>query len=241
MSIGNRMPQIITTGVEYENFLCRQIRKAGYHCDTTPVTGDQGVDLIVEVGSNKVAVQCKFYSTPVGNDAVQQVAAGKRFYNCNIACVVSNMTFTSSAIALAKALKVALIHHSKLLDWLQLNVAGRAKENPLGRTREEIKRNTKTLKALIKEARSAWSSREELGVFYSRLHPPMLNKARKCFEKVFEKDPLGKVISKRTILTLARMYRDGLGGKADINKAFSVCRAAGIKALDGVEVPPLTQ
>ena len=47
----------------------------------TPQSGDQGADLIIEKYGLKFVVQCKFYSNPVGNKAVQEVIAAKGFYD----------------------------------------------------------------------------------------------------------------------------------------------------------------
>lgn len=228
MGLQSKMPLIIATGVEYENFLCKHIRKAGYRCDTTPTTGDQGVDLIVQTESMKVAVQCKFYSSPVGNDAVQQVAAGKVYYRCKAACVVSNMNYTDSAIKLAKALKVELLHHTKLLGWLD-EMGGRT----IG-----VNLKSRTLVELKKKALKDICACEKLGWFYYKATPPMYDKAKECFDKIVARDPVARLVSRKTILTLAHMYAKGLGCKVDRDKSFEICRAAGIKVLNGVEVPP---
>ena len=74
----------------------------------TPTTGDQGVDLITEKDGIRCAIQCKFYSKPVGNKAIQEVIAGRGFYNCDTAMVVTNNSFTKSAKQLAKNSNVQL-------------------------------------------------------------------------------------------------------------------------------------
>lgn len=117
---GDVKPIIITTGEEFEQYLCERINAcAGLSCEMTKASGDQGVDLIVVGGGKKVAVQCKLYTGAVGNDAVQQVMAGKVFYECDDACVVTNSTFTKSAKELAERGGVELLHHEQLLDYLK--------------------------------------------------------------------------------------------------------------------------
>ena len=76
---------------------------------TTATTGDQGVDLIARKDKSVIAIQCKYYSKPVGNKAVQEVIAGKGFYNCNKAVVISNNLFTKSAKQLADDSNVKLL------------------------------------------------------------------------------------------------------------------------------------
>ncbi len=115
-----QLPIIISSGEEFENFLCEKINELQYvNCQKTKATGDQGVDLIVEVGEKKIAVQCKLYSYPVGNDAVQEVFSGKSFYNCDMAIVVTNSSYTRSAFELAKQLGVKLLHHNELINFIE--------------------------------------------------------------------------------------------------------------------------
>jgi len=110
-------PLIIASGEEFEKFLCGKINDLGCAtCEMTKASGDQGVDLVVTVGGRKLAVQCKLYSSPVGNDAVQQVIAGKLFYKCDAAMVVSNAKFTDSAHELANAAEVMLVDYHEITN-----------------------------------------------------------------------------------------------------------------------------
>ena len=68
--------------------------------EQTQASNDQGVDLIAQIEDLKVCIQCKRYSNPVANKAVQEVIAGKAFYNGTHAVVVSNAGFTKAAKAL---------------------------------------------------------------------------------------------------------------------------------------------
>ena len=45
--------------------------EAGWEVDITPKTGDQGVDLIASIEDVRVCIQCKNWSNPVRNKAVQ--------------------------------------------------------------------------------------------------------------------------------------------------------------------------
>ncbi len=104
----------VHTGVEYEQF-CRQLLEdAGWVVMTTPVTGDQGADLIASKGNSRVVFQCKFYSSAVGNKAVQEAFAAKAFQRADFAVVVSNASYTSSARQLAQTNGVFLVHHESL-------------------------------------------------------------------------------------------------------------------------------
>lgn len=105
---------------EYESLVGSALRNLGWNASVTSGSGDQGADVIAEYGNYKLVIQCKLYSQPVGNKAVQEVAAAKGFYNANIAAVVTNHSFTKSAKQLASSLDVYLVHHDQL-DQLSQN------------------------------------------------------------------------------------------------------------------------
>ncbi|HTW27392.1 MAG TPA: restriction endonuclease [Acetobacteraceae bacterium] len=105
------------TPTDYEIYCVLQLGKAGWSARTTVVTGDQGADIVAEMGGTRLVVQCKLYSGSVGNDAVQQVSAARVFQRAHVAAVVSNAPFTKSARQLAGATKVFLLHHEQLADF----------------------------------------------------------------------------------------------------------------------------
>lgn len=97
------------SGEEYEKMCCDLLKKKGfYSISTTPRTGDHGVDIIAFANGKKYAIQCKFYSSPVGNHAVQEIFSGCRYYNCDIPVVLTNSTFTENAIDEAEKIGVEL-------------------------------------------------------------------------------------------------------------------------------------
>lgn len=102
------------SAVSYEAYCANELRQLGWDAQLTPATGDQGADIIAMRGGIRVVIQCKKYSSPVGNDAVQQVIAAMAFQDAKIAAVVSNAMFTPAARQLAKKANVLLLHHSEL-------------------------------------------------------------------------------------------------------------------------------
>jgi len=103
--------------IEYENWCAGQLRKNGWMTRLTPPTGDQGVDIIAEKNGIKLALQCKYYSNPVGNTAVQEIFAGISFHGANYGAVVTNSTYTVSAKELANSSGIKLLHHSELAQF----------------------------------------------------------------------------------------------------------------------------
>lgn len=106
------------TGKEFEVFCCKLLIKNGYkNVRLTKGSGDQGVDIVATKEFVKYAIQCKCYNRPVGNKAVQEVYSGKYFYNCHVAVVITNQTFTSSAKELAQKNNV-LLWDRNILNYL---------------------------------------------------------------------------------------------------------------------------
>ncbi len=101
-------------GEDYEKFCENLLLESGWNVERTPQTNDQGVDLIALIENYKVCIQCKKYSNPVGNKAVQEIIAGTLFYKGTHSVVVSNAGFTKSAKALAETSNVLLINDSEL-------------------------------------------------------------------------------------------------------------------------------
>ena len=102
--------------MEWEQFLARAFRLLGATVETTRVTGDQGVDLVVEKGTLRCAVQAKGYHNSVSNSAVQQAVAGMAHYRCNACAVITNSRFTVSAEELALSNRCKLIGEEQIAD-----------------------------------------------------------------------------------------------------------------------------
>lgn len=105
-------------GHDFEKFMKEVYTLLGYKVEETKKSGDQGIDLILKKHFIKTGVQLKRYSKPVGNSAVQEAVAGKRFYKLDKVIVLTNRTFTKSAIELARANKVELLDREDLKSLL---------------------------------------------------------------------------------------------------------------------------
>ncbi|SEH91335.1 restriction system protein [Mycolicibacterium rutilum] len=90
------------TGTEFEDYVARVARSCGLPVIMTAITGDWGVDIIVGKRPNRLAIQCKRQSRPVGAGAVQEVVAGAPMQDCARTMVVTNHQFTPAARRLAE-------------------------------------------------------------------------------------------------------------------------------------------
>ena len=90
-------------GHQFEYWCADLLKKFGFeNVQVTPGSGDQGVDVLAEKGGVKYAVQCKCYSHDLGNTPIQEVEAGRIFYNCHVGVVITNRYFTRGAKELAQ-------------------------------------------------------------------------------------------------------------------------------------------
>ncbi len=107
-------------GHEFEYFCAELLRKNDfYDVSVTRGSGDQGVDILATKGGIKYAIQCKNYASPLSNTPVQEVAAGKLFYNCHVGVVLTNSTFTPGAVSLANAAGILLWDRSELSELMK--------------------------------------------------------------------------------------------------------------------------
>jgi len=104
----NTMP-----GTEFEAFVSSLLHRHGYRTTLTPIN-DYGVDVVAKKQGIKYAVQVKRYNKPVSQAAVREAVAGMLYYKCSKAMVITNSTFTKSAIALAESNHCELIDGEKL-------------------------------------------------------------------------------------------------------------------------------
>lgn len=96
-------------GFDFEAWVADRLRLYGWDAYATKGTGDQGVDVVARREGKSIAIQCKLYSKPVGNKAVQEAFAGARFMRIDKAAVLSNASFTKSAQELALETDVLLL------------------------------------------------------------------------------------------------------------------------------------
>ena len=115
-SIGSTKDVDSLDPLEYEKYCAALVEKAGWKCKITPVTGDQGADVLATKGGKTLVLQCKKYSANVGNSAVQEAVSAKLHFRATHAAVVTNAGFTRSAKQLAKTTKVLLLSHVQLLE-----------------------------------------------------------------------------------------------------------------------------
>ena len=108
------------SGPEFEQFMADLLRQKGYQVQETPLSGDQGVDLVLpDLDGKRVVIQLKRWTGPVGNNAIQATFAGMAHYQADEGWIITTSTFTKSARELARSTSVRLIDRDELADWLE--------------------------------------------------------------------------------------------------------------------------
>ena len=111
-------------GYQFEKECAKLLRKKGfYNVKVTKKGHEQGVDIIAHKRGLSYAVQCKYYSSPVGNKAIQEVYTGGACYHCNKYIVMTNNTFTKSAKDVAKKTGVELWKKCKPDSYIHFNLS----------------------------------------------------------------------------------------------------------------------
>lgn len=107
-------------GHDFEHYCADLLRRAGFlEVEVTRGSGDYGVDILAERDGVTYAVQCKRYDGPVGVKAVQEVYAGRDYYDRMVGAVMTNQYFTRPAVEVAQKLKILLWDRGYLESMLE--------------------------------------------------------------------------------------------------------------------------
>jgi restriction system protein len=112
--LANGLKERPTDPFEYEQFCADILRSSGWQAVVTQATGDQGADIRASKHGLNIIVQCKLYSKPVGNKAVQEVVGALAHYGAKHGLVVTNTGFTKSAKMLAASNNILLLNDAQL-------------------------------------------------------------------------------------------------------------------------------
>lgn len=109
------LPMDEMEGHDFEYYCADLLRYNGYDdVEVTKGSGDFGVDILAKKGEVTYAFQCKCYDKPIGVKAVQEIYAGKDFYDRMIGVVMTNQYYTQPAEELASKLKIILWDRDRL-------------------------------------------------------------------------------------------------------------------------------
>ena len=108
--IRNRpLPMDEMEGHDFEYYCADILKERGFlEVEVTKGSGDFGADILAEKDGVTYAIQCKCYDKPIGVKAVQEVYAGRDYYDRMVGVVMTNQYFTQPAVELARKLNIML-------------------------------------------------------------------------------------------------------------------------------------
>ena len=96
-------------GHDFEYYCADLLRARGFReVEVTGASRDYGVDILAEKDGVTYAIQCKCYASAVGVAAVQEIYAGRDYYERMVGVVLTNQYFTEPAVDMARKLKILL-------------------------------------------------------------------------------------------------------------------------------------
>jgi len=106
------------SGENFERLVYLYFEDKGYKPETTPKSGDHGVDLVITDPEDgyKIAIQCKRYKSTVsiGNSDLIKLEGGKKFYRCHGTMFITTSSYTQKAKEFADS--------TKMETWNRLHV-----------------------------------------------------------------------------------------------------------------------
>jgi hypothetical protein len=121
---GSLYPDILTLtdqvrqmgGVEFEHWVADLFKKCGFHVETTPHSGDHGVDLFIASRGHVIAVQCKRWDGTVGEPVVRDLYGAMMASHAKSGCLVTTGSFTAQAHAFARGKPLYLVGLDLLME-----------------------------------------------------------------------------------------------------------------------------
>lgn len=106
-------------GHQFEYWCADLLTQLGFHdVVVTQGSGDQGVDVLASREGLKYAIQCKCYTSNLGNTPIQEIYTGKTIYGCHVGAVMTNVRFTAGGQQAAQATGVLLWDRDWIMDAL---------------------------------------------------------------------------------------------------------------------------
>jgi len=113
-------------GLQLEAELKRLYTKLGYNVESTPASGDKGIDLKLKRNNKTIIVQCKGHKKPIGVAAVRDLYGTLIHHKVNKAIIVCPIGFTKGVREFVLGKPIDLISATDLVKMSE-NIADRGK------------------------------------------------------------------------------------------------------------------
>ena len=106
-------------GIEFERELAKLYRARGYQVEFTPVSGDQGVDLILRNNGKTTVVQCKAQKRPASPNVIRDLYGSMLHHKADNAILACTGGFSGNVVKFAQGKPIELIsawHISRMAE-----------------------------------------------------------------------------------------------------------------------------
>lgn len=103
------------SGEEFEEYVGTIFKAMGFAVEFTPVSGDHGIDLILQRGDQKAVVQCKRWEGSVGEPVVRDFLGSMTGMGVKDGFLITTGEFTAQAIEFGKQNNISLVDLDELL------------------------------------------------------------------------------------------------------------------------------
>lgn len=105
--------------VAFERFVGSLFEKMGYQVQTTPLSGDEGIDLVLRKDTKLAIVQCKRYENSVGQPVVRDLYGAMVHNKADEAYLVTTGTVTLPAQQWVAGKPLHLVDGNTLVEWIE--------------------------------------------------------------------------------------------------------------------------
>lgn len=105
--------------VAFERFVGSLFEKMGYQVQTTPLSGDEGIDLVIRKDTKLAIVQCKRYENSVGQPVVRDLYGAMVHNKADEAYLVTTGTVTLPAKQWVAGKPLHLVDGNTLVEWIE--------------------------------------------------------------------------------------------------------------------------
>ncbi|MFZ5986395.1 MAG: restriction endonuclease [Bacillota bacterium] len=97
------------SGHQFEDALAQVYRKKGYLATVSKAGGDEGIDIVLEKGGERIIVQCKAHSKPIGPVVARELYGVMIHFNISKAILASTSGFTEGVYKFVEDKQIELV------------------------------------------------------------------------------------------------------------------------------------
>ncbi len=154
------------TGRQFEELIASLFKKDGYAVRHCGGSGDEGIDLILELDQSKDVVQCKRWKSDIGSPVIRDFYGAIMHAAARHGFIITTASFSSSARAFALGKPITLISGPDILSWINSTYSPRDNSRQSSQSHKNQEKNGFDPYAVLGINRNA--SKEEIRAAYHR-------------------------------------------------------------------------